>query len=299
MALNDPSCPLCGFKKFDTLYENIRHSDGSSIIRCLNCTLVFQHPLMSEAAEREFYEKQFPEYMKNRGAAGETEPEKHYNVNQGEAVRRLSYVGKYIGPGHDVLELGSSTGYFIGRIKDMVRSVTGVEPGDQYRNFANGAGIRTYPSLGDVRGMKFDLIFSFYVFEHLRNPVEFLNDLRCFLKTGGTVVFEVPNVEDALVSFYAIPELFDFYWQVAHYFYYSARTLREVFEKGGFKAADMIHSQRYDISNHLHWLKEKKPGGMGKYSDIFDERTNEAYKECLVRKGISDTITIVAKLNER
>lgn len=294
--MEKPVCPLCGSKSPCAIYNNVRHSNGASIVKCPDCSLVFQHPLMCETAERDFYERQFPEYMKQRGAAGETEPAKHYHINQGEAARRLKYVEKYLKPEHEVLELGSSTGYFIGHIKQLVRSVTGVEPGEQYREYANGAGIKTHPAIGDIKGNKYDVIFSFYVFEHLRNPVAFLKDLGQYLKPEGTIIFEVPNVDDALVSFYAIPELFDFYWQVAHYFYYSAKTLENAFRNGGYEKSEIIHSQRYDISNHLHWLKEKKPGGMGKYADIFDEAANSAYKECLIRKGISDTVTIVAKL---
>jgi len=109
------------------------------------------------------------------------------------------------------------------------------------------------------------------------------------------IIFEVPNVDDILVSFYSSPEILDFYWQLAHYFYYSSKTLGSVFEKAGFKVSEIKHSQRYDISNHIHWLKDKKPGGMGRYTEIFSEELNGVYKENLVKKGLSDTITIFAK----
>jgi len=251
---------------------------------------------MPAEKEKEFYEKQFPEYMKKRGAASETNPEEHFNTNKKEASRRLEYIKNYLTPESEVLELGSSTGFFIHEIGSFVKTVCGVEPGEQYADYANGRGIETHASLSDIKGRKFDIIFSFYVFEHLRNPIEFLNALKSNVKKGGKIIFEVPNVEDILVSFYKTPEILDFYWQLAHYFYYSAKTLKTAFEKCGYKVIDVKHSQRYDISNHIHWLKDKKPGGMGRYIDIFGDKLNEAYKANLIEKGLSDTITIFAQL---
>ncbi|HNY13766.1 MAG TPA: class I SAM-dependent methyltransferase, partial [Candidatus Wallbacteria bacterium] len=185
--------------------------------------------------------------------------------------------------------------FFIDAMKPFVKSVCGIEPGEQYCDYANGRGIKTYSSLSEIASRKFDIILSFYVFEHIRNPIDFLNKLKNNLNPGGMIIFEVPNVEDVLVSFYKMPELLDFYWQLAHYFYYSSKTLEFVFEKSGFKTAEVKHSQRYDISNHIHWLKDRKPGGMGKYTAVFSEDVNRVYKENLVKKGISDTITIFAK----
>lgn len=294
--MSDLSCPLCGGGKFERIHERVRHSKNSSIVRCETCSLIFQYPFMPADEEKEFYEKQFPEYMKKRGATSETNPEEHFNTNIKEASRRLEYLKNYLTPESEALELGSSTGFFIHHISPYVKNVCGVEPGEQYADYANNRGIKTYALLSDIKDRKFDIIFSFYVFEHLRNPIDFLNALKSNVKKGGKVIFEVPNVDDILVSFYKTPEILDFYWQLAHYFYYSAKTLKTAFEKCGYKVIHVKHSQRYDISNHIHWLKEKKPGGLRKYTDIFGDKLNEAYKANLIEKGLSDTITIFTQL---
>jgi len=289
-------CPLCGGKKFEKLYAKVRHSNGSSIEKCLECGLIFQYPFMPPAEEKEFYEKQFPEYMKKRGAASETDPAAHFEVNKKEASRRLQYIKPCLSRAASALELGSSTGFFIDEIRPFVKNACGVEPGELYADYANSRGIKTYGSLDEIAAEKFDLIFSFYVFEHMRNPVEFLNKLKDNIKEDGKVIFEVPNVDDILVSFYKTPEIMDFYWQLAHYFYYSAASLKNIFEKCGYKVIDIKHNQRYDISNHIYWLKEKRPGGLGKYTDVFSEELNKAYKENLIKHGLSDTVTIFAQI---
>lgn len=250
---------------------------------------------MMKDEETEFYEKQFPEYMKERGAPGETLPADHFNLNEKEAGRRLRYLKGYLEKPFDIMEIGSSTGFFVHKIRSFVSSITGVEPGELYRGFANKKDLKTCSCLKDIEGKKFDIVFSFYVFEHIREPESFLKEVKKYLKPGGLVIFEVPNVDDILVSFYGIQEFLHFYWQKAHCFYYSGETLKKIFERSGLKTIELIYSQRYDISNHIHWLKEKKPGGLGAYIDIFDENVNSAYKRCLVKKGISDTVTIVSR----
>jgi SAM-dependent methyltransferase len=292
----DLLCPLCSGEKFEKIYNRVRHTKNSSIEKCVTCGLIFQYPYMPPAEEKEFYEKQFPEYMKKRGAASETEPAAHFETHKKEALRRLEYIRPYLNESASALELGSSTGFFIDEIRPFVKDVCGVEPGELYADFANSRGIKTYGALDEIKAAKFDIIFSFYVFEHLRNPIEFLNKLKENITDNGKVIFEVPGVDDILVSFYKTPEILDFHWQLAHYFYYSAETLKKTFEKCGYKVLEVKYNQRYDISNHIHWLKEKKPGGLGRYTDIFGDKLNKVYKDNLISLGLSDTVTIFAQI---
>jgi SAM-dependent methyltransferase len=103
-----------------------------------------------------------------------------------------------------VLELGSATGFLLEALAGDVASVAGVEPGSDCRAYANERGIRTVKGLIEVENERFDLVLAYYVVEHLRDPIGSLGRLYELLDEGGLLAVEVPNVEDALVSFYRV-----------------------------------------------------------------------------------------------
>jgi len=41
---------------------------------------------------------------------------------------------------------------------------------------------------------------------------------------------------------------------------------------------EIILDQRYDLSNHLTWARDGKPGGMGKYTSLLGKELEEEYK---------------------
>ena len=110
---------------------------------------------------------------------------------------------------------------------------------------------------------------------------------------GGQMIFEVPCVTDPLVELYKVPSFDKFYWSFAHHWYYSKKTLGNLLDRVGLRY-DLMPEQRYDISNHMWWMSEGKPGGMGKYSHVFSEETEKSYREDLKRAWLCDTI--VAKI---
>ncbi len=274
----------------DTVWE----APESAVYRCEECETVFLHPIMSEEEERAFYEAQFASYMKERGSPGETDPADHFEKWQPEARRRLQNLKPWLRPELRVLEVGSSTGFLLDAVAPHVASVVGIEPGEQYREYANSRGIETHERLEEIEDRRFDLVMSYYVVEHLRDPVGELGRWRGLLDAGGHCAVEVPNVEDALVRYYQVPAFDRFYWQRAHYFNYSHRTLEMVLLKAGFSAVESIPDQRYDISNHVHWMLTGEPGGKGKYTDVLDDRVDAEYARVLKEHWLCDTVFAVA-----
>ena len=103
----------------------------------------------------------------------------------------------------------------------------------------------------------------------------------------------VPNVDDVLLSTYDIPKFNNFYFTPAHQFYYSKDTLGRLFTKAGLPKYEILPKQRYDLSNHMHWMMAGRPGGMGKYDDIFGDRLKRAYADDLVARFLCDTLFAV------
>ncbi|NJL53852.1 class I SAM-dependent methyltransferase [bacterium] len=286
-------CPLCSEGVRRRIVDTVWDAPEAAVYQCTACEIVFVHPIMTVAEEEAFYAAEFASYMKQRGGAGETRAVEHFQKNSGEATRRLANLRPYLKPDMHVLEIGSSTGFLLHALAPNVASVTGVEPGQVYAEYANQRGILTHASLQAVAEQRFDLILGYYVLEHLRNPIEYLRQLYELLRPGGRLVLEVPNVEDALVHFYQLESFDRFYWQKAHYFNYSHKTLERVLTTAGFQVR-MIPEHRYDISNHIHWLLAGQPGGKGKYCHVFDDALNREYARCLKEQWLCDTVMAIA-----
>jgi SAM-dependent methyltransferase len=289
------ACPLgCENGARRRVVDTVWEAPEAAVYRCDSCEIVFLDPIMSEEDERAFYEGVFAEYMTERGEAGNARPEQHFEAFQGEAARRLENLKPHLHGDMDVLEIGSSTGFLLDAVRPHVASVVGVEPGELYRDYASSRGIETHADAAELAGRSFDLILVYYVVEHLRDPVGQLMSWHDVLNARGKLAVEVPNVDDALVRYYQVEAFDRFYWQKAHYFNYSHRTMELVMRRAGFTEVETFPEQRYDISNHVHWLLRGEPGGKGRYTDLFDDRLNAEYARCLREHWYCDTVFAVA-----
>ncbi|MDP9331628.1 MAG: class I SAM-dependent methyltransferase [Actinomycetota bacterium] len=221
-----------------------------------------------------------------------------------EAVARVGRMTSVLTDTVRLLEVGSGSGAFLASVAPFVEMIRGVEPDVEMRRFIERElGIDVHASVEDAIATQgtgvFDLVVGFHVLEHVPRPVEFLQTLgRLIHPRRGRIIVEVPNVDDALVSVYQIPAYRTFYYQIAHLHYFSALTLARTLELAGFSAA-IQPIQRYDISNHTHWLRTGQPGGQGKYSSILNASVNDSYAQALVQAGVSDTLLGVAGISGR
>jgi SAM-dependent methyltransferase len=288
-----PQCRLCGSREHALVSRNVSEAPDSSVYACQGCGIVYVFPIMSEAEEATFYARQFEEYMSRRSGPGWKSPEAHFSSYGSEGERRLPLVIPHLRSTDAVLEIGSSTGYFLDALRPYVASVTGVEPSEAYRSYAQTRGIETCEALEELQGRTFDVIALYYVVEHLRDPIAFASSLRIRLNAGGRLLIEVPNVDDALLSLYHLEAFDAFYWQRAHYHNFSRRTLTTVLERAGY-TVQTYPVQRYDLSNHMVWMMEGRPGGHGRFADVLGPGVSAEYSHALKNRWICDTVFAVA-----
>jgi SAM-dependent methyltransferase len=295
--MNKPVCRLCGSSDAELIGNKVSDAPESAEYKCRQCEIVYLFPIMSEKEEADFYRAEFEKYMSGRSGASWKSPQMHFRSYQPEGERRLPLVRPFLKQEDDVLEIGSSTGYFLDDLRGYVNSVTGLEPSEAYREHANNIGIKTFNSLDDLSEKRFDVIFLYYVLEHLRDPIGYMSSLAGWLKPGGRILLEVPNVDDVLLSPYTIPNFAPFYWQKAHYYNFSHSTLSDVLTRAGY-SVQMIPAQRYDLSNHMVWMMEGKPGGAGRFKDLFTPELEIAYAEALKKQWKCDTLFAVMEINK-
>jgi len=295
--MSKPICRLCGSSDAELIGAQVSDAPASAEYRCRGCEIVYLFPIMSKEEEADFYRAEFEKYMAGRSGAGWKSPQAHFRSYQPEGERRLPLVRPFLKQADDVLEIGSSTAYFLDDLRGYVNSVTGVEPSQAYREHANSIGIKTHNSLDELSGNLFDVIFLYYVLEHLRDPIAYMSSLSSWLKPGGRILLEVPNVDDVLLNPYNIPNFAPFYWQKAHYYNFSPRTLTDVLTRAGY-SVQMIPAQRYDLSNHMVWMMEGKPGGAGRFKDLFTPELEIAYAEALKSQWKCDTLFAVMEIKK-
>lgn len=295
--MSKPICRLCGSADADLIGEKVADAPESKQYKCRQCEIVYLFPIMSEKEEADFYRAEFEKYMAGRSGASWKSPQAHFRSYQAEGERRLPLVRPFLKPEDDVLEIGSSTGYFLDDLRGYVNSVTGMEPSQAYCEYANSIGVKTHQSLDELSGNRYDVIFLYYVLEHLRDPIGYMSSLSNWLKPNGRILLEVPNVDDVLLSPYNIPNFAPFYWQKAHYYNFSHQTLKDVLIRAGYDV-QMIPAQRYDLSNHMVWMMEGKPGGVGRFKEIFTPELEIAYAEALKKHLKCDTLFAVMELKK-
>ena len=295
-----PNCRFCGAE------PSLQSIKGESVFggtpeqhfwKCDVCKIIYQFPPLSEEEEILFYKKEFEKYMETRTAQDKdwSSPEKHFTSNQKEVERRMPFLEPYLTKRQKALEIGCSSGFMLSALKDKGIEVYGLDPSEGFIEYVKSKEVQVYKDLKNLKknhDIQFDLIIHYYVLEHIRNPVEFINQYMELLNTTGKMIFEVPCATDPLIELYKVPEFDNFYWSVAHHWYFNRESLTEVLKKTGY-SFELFPEQRYDLSNHMVWVQEGTPGGLGRYSHILGHELDWLYKKKLKEHWLCDTIIAV------
>lgn len=286
-------CPLCSeIQEIPFVFhEELRYSYPGKVYKCNSCEFVFLYPRLTRKEHNSYYEGTYrKEYQ-------DSEVEERFLTDQGEALIRLEKILDSSSKEKSLLEIGCGSGAFLSLANRYFNKVVGVELDVNTKNFLKHKGLDVRPSLEKLGDCKFDLIVMFHVLEHLLDPVVFLRDMKNYLSNTGMIIVEVPNIDDALVSFYNINEFKSFYFCSAHVSYFSPKTLEDCIKKSGL-CVDIAFKQRYDLTNHLNWLICRKPGTLPPSKQIFSPDTLKSYEADLIALGLSDTLWAVVKKNK-
>ena len=280
-----------------------RDRESADIVICNMCGHIQMFPLLSAEEEKEEYDDD--KTVRFGGISGGSDFESmrtkfaewtraHINIYFDELQRF-----------DNVLEIGSGYGFFMEALNAGLErrfSIEGVEIGKfRLDNFVWGSSVHNINVLTDDIPVefrqKFDCIICMHVLEHISQPVLFLERIKAFLKPGGSVIFEVPNIDCFLAEI--SKEYKEFMYLYEHCSYYSADTLRLVFEKAGYTVQKINSYEIYSIENHCRWVREGVP--FTKYNQMFmpDERMewiNRIYKDEIGKQGKGFASTVFATL---
>lgn len=300
MALPE-KCPLCGAGRENQCVVTAHvyggnATRGNAFFHCDACDVRYQHPGLTPEEESHFYAAEFEGFMAGRAGndGGWHKAEHHIRANEPTRQRRMKYLSPLMKVQSRVLEVGCSSGFMLYPLSEAGHDCTGVEPSGVFSEFVKSRGLTAYESLKQLQQQSrpeahFDVILHFFVLEHIADPKTFLEAQLELLKPGGKIIFEIPNAADPLYSVYDIPAFERFYWSVAHPWYFSELSLNYLLKQIG-RPYEILRDQRYDLSNHMVWARDGRPGGMGRFTEFLGSEVEESYKQALIRDGKCDTL---------
>jgi len=259
--------------------------------QCEICEAIYLYPIPSTEEENFFYRKEFERFMSSRVGDHRdwSNAEKHKISNLDQVERRVPFIQDYLKPGIDLLEIGCSSGFMLDAFSKYDVNCFGVEPSGEFGDFLSKSGHKSVTDLSEVDHLQFDVITHFFVFEHIRDPFEFLTKTYSMLKEGGVMIMEFPCANDPLTSQYSIDAFEKFYWSIAHHYYYTPNSISFILNRLGYEYK-LVPEQRYDLSNHMTWMMFGKPGGQGKFTDFLGTEVVDAYRKNLIDTWHCDTI---------
>ena len=209
-------------------------------IACDHCALVYQSPRPTRAALAQYYATDYREHDRETGyfepgggcvRSGDAQFDatlETWHRAQAKAAQSLGETQ----PGDHVLEVGCRHGRTLAILRDALSiEAFGIEPSLEEAQKARASGISCFSGSieeYDPAERRFDQIQSFHVFEHLHDPLSALIRMRGWLKPGGRLVIEVPNVYQP----YGLLE--ENFFQNAHLTNFSASTLTVLLVRAGY-----------------------------------------------------------------
>ena len=316
-TVSNASCYLCGQETLSIIRNRLRYNVKRNVLKCTSCGLVYLEP---NAVDLEDYYKEDYRTKYTPVLGKKMSPREIFEMNKPYQPARIKPIQHLLRPDLRVLDVGCSAGFFLDTLRPHVGECIGIELNREDARFVNEeVGIKTYTTPieeTDLEEASFDLITMFHVLEHIDDPVTLLSTLRRYLKPGGHIYIEVPNVEDALLSVYQVDAYADFWYREPHVFNFSPSTLKQTMAKAGFEGESHTF-QRYSLLNHTNWVMTGKPQssmvvGMGAPTmihpdnEVDDEvrteldawlnRVNEEYKKLLDKHGRGDCVRYVGGL---
>lgn len=254
-------CRICGNDTTVVLTSKLRRGEGV-VYYCPNCDYGMLRPKFEKA--KKYYNEEYRQSFKDDLTSSKEEsPEEIYEMRCEYQKDRLAIMKDFFDTEKSLLEIGSSAGQFLSKVKSEFQYVAGIELSEEcakYTTLRWNIPIYTKElSQIEWNGFQFDYVAFFQVLEHIENPKEFLKDVSKCLKNNGKVFIEVPSLDDPLRTLWNVPAYEGFYYHEAHLSYFSEKSIRRILEECGYRIEEIYFIQDYNLLNHIYWYFNNKP----------------------------------------
>jgi 2-polyprenyl-3-methyl-5-hydroxy-6-metoxy-1,4-benzoquinol methylase len=150
------------------------------------------------------------------------------------------------------LDIGCSYGFSLDYCKRALGwDVCGVEPSVYGLWGKRDLGLNIYNGfswdIDEIKGKKFNVVFSSEVIEHVENPLEFINHVKSFLSDDGCLILTTPNGD--FIDKNTNPNtIFGLMFPGNHYFVTNSENLKKMLISSGFKYVETYFSGHSIVS---------------------------------------------------
>lgn len=278
---------ICSSDSLKPYYPEVRDRKDVSVLRCSQSGVI----LLSSSTHIDI------SHYQNEPTSAGWDAQQHSRAlatTEKDDQRRFQYF-KECFKNKIWIDVGAENGGLLALAKDLAAEAIAVEPKNSAREILDKLGYQTFSTVDKVTRTDIELITLFHVFEHIFEPIEFLQDCKKIIKPGGKIIIEVPHANDFLLSFLDLDAFKKFTFWSEHLILHTRESLRSMLAFTGFKNIVITGVQRYGFANHLHWLKEGLPGGHLQWAHLSNPNLDHEYEAMLASNNLTDTIIATAE----
>jgi 2-polyprenyl-3-methyl-5-hydroxy-6-metoxy-1,4-benzoquinol methylase len=194
--------------------------------------------------------------------------------------------------GGSILDLGCSSGGFLGAIKNPSWTLHGIEMSEDVAQKARAdTGAKVF--VGDIldapyHAESFDAITCFHVFEHLYQPREVLARVSFWLKPGGVFYAMMPNIDSAGAR------IFKSYWYALelprHLYHFSPVSLRNAAQSVGLVEVSVTTHREMFIEQSMRYIVDELCRKLGFERYPLSKSLHRSFSRRAVRKAFRLTL---------
>ena len=256
--MGKPVCVVCD--SASTKYW--RTVNDYPLWKCKKCELLFAHPLPTDQELDEFYNKNY--HSAGAGYAGfgyQDYEERNYNWTPARVAYYEKFEKKllqYVTKEAKLLDLGCATGAFLIFLRERGwQKLSGIEYSKDAVTTARKYDLDVLDGKIDDAPYPdecFDVVYSHFVIEHVKDPHSFMKAVHRVLKPGGYFICGTDDfgcLRTKLINFRANfgGAIFNEIKPPEHVLMYSKKTLSTLVERHGFKTLEAVDPRGVTVND--------------------------------------------------
>ena len=249
--LHNTEC-ICGEKKSYDISSLDRYGLNLNTVLCQKCGTLRFDPYFNRDEIQIFYQKYYQDlYGRIKNIDENFKNQKKYGefFNNFLKLNKINF--------NSIFEVGCGAGGALDFFFNLKKKIGGNEHSKQLLHFINqnkNLKNKVYPAQ-TFKNLDFDIILLNHVFEHLNNPLAFLQKIKKKIGTSSKLLIACPDYSRIDKFFYPGGNLM-FYLHVAHSYNFTREGIELLSERAGFS----LHLFHYNPNKAeiIFLLKQKK-----------------------------------------